>query len=352
MPKPLNQSQKTPGVSRRRAAGRWLRWFGLGLAGLPLALVSGWAVVALWLDVPLRGLRAPLAVAYGLGMVAVWFFLRHRVWATGLTVGGFVLVLTGWLLLSPSKERDWQPDVAVLPWAEISGNRATIHNVRNCEYRTETDFDVRHADRTFDLDQLQSVDLFLVDWGAPLIAHTMVSFSFQGTDPVCFSIEVRKEKGESYSALKGFFRQFELAYIIADERDVVQLRTNYRQGEEVYLYRVRMAPEQARTLFLTYLRRANELKARPEWYNALTSNCSTGIHLDPDEARGFKRRWDWRNLANGRSDKMLYEAGALAGQLPFPELKKSCHINPRGRAADHAADYSRQIRAGLPGQEP
>ena len=351
MSKPLTQSQKSPDVSCRPVGRRWLRWLALGLAWLILALVSGWAVMALWFDVPVVGLRAPLAVIYGLGVIAAWIFTR-RILAMSLTVGGFALVLGWWLTLAPSSDRDWQPDLVVLPWAEISGNRVTIHNVRNCEYRTETDFDVRHDDRTFDLDQLQSVDLFLVHWGSPLIAHTMVSFSFKGVDPVCFSIEVRKEKGEGYSALKGFFRQFELTYIIADERDVVRLRTNYRQGEDVSLYRVRMTPERARSLFLEYLRRANELKARAEWYNALTSNCTTGIRLNVDTARGFKGRWDWRILANGHSDEMLYEQGALAGNLPFAELKKSCYINPRGRAADHAADYSRQIRAGLPGQTP
>ena len=356
MSKPLTSSQKisgpAPARSPRRAGGRWWRWLGLGLAWLVLALVSVWAVAALWFDVPVPILRAPLAVAYGLGVVAVWIFARRRLVAMSLTAGGFVLVLVWWFTLAPSNDRDWQPDLAVLPWAEVSGNRVLIHHVRHCEYRTELDFDVRHADRTFDLDQLQTVDMFLVHWGAPLIAHMMVSFTFQDADPVCFSIEVRKEKGEGYSALKAFFRQFELTYVIADERDLVRLRTNYRQGEDVTLYRVRMTPEKARRLFLQYLRRANELKARAEWYNVLTSNCSTGIHLDADAAPRFQNRWDWRILANGRSDQMLYESGVLAGDLPFAELKQKCSINARGRAADHAADYSKQIRAGLPGQGP
>ena len=170
--------------------------------------------------------------------------------------------------MQPSNNRDWQPDVAVLPYADITGNQVTIHNIRNCDYRTETDFDVHHYDRTFDLDALRTVDLYLVTWGSPHIAHTMVSFGFTNGDYVCFSIETRKEKGEDYSAVKGLFRQFELTYIVADERDLVRLRTNYRQGEEACLYRLQVTPEQGRKLFLDYLRRANELHEHAEWYNA------------------------------------------------------------------------------------
>ena len=331
------------GVTWPRRGFVWLRrlaWCGLG----PTAI---WAVAALYFDVRVAWLRVPLAALYGLGLLALWVWAR-RPWRLIVTAAAFGLVLAWWLALRPSNDRDWLPDLAVLPWAEISGNRATVHNIRNCEYRTETDFDVRHYDRTFDLDKLQTVDLFVVHWGSPLIAHTMVSFGFEGGDPVCFSIEVRKEKGEGYSAVKGFFRQFELTYVIADERDLVKLRTNYRQGEDVHLYRVRMTPERARALFLEYLRRANELKARPEWYNALTSNCTTGIRLNAENARGFKSRWDWRILANGLSDEMLHEAGGFAADLPFAELKKSCHINARGQTAAGAMDYPTQIRAGLP----
>ena len=223
-------------------------------------LLTLWAVAALYFDARVSWLRLPLAAIYGLGMLAVLTWVRPRRLAAGICAGGFVLVLAWWLSLKPSNERDWQPDVAVLPYADIAGNQVTIHNIRNCDYRTETDFDVRYYDKTFNLDDLRTVDLFLVTWGSPHIAHTMVSFGFLNGDYVCFSIETRKEKGEAYSAVKGLFRQFELTYIIADERDLVRLRTNYRQGEEACLYRVRMTPEQGRTLFLDYLRRANALR--------------------------------------------------------------------------------------------
>jgi hypothetical protein len=178
----------------------------------------------------------------------------------------------------------------------------------------------------------------------------MVSFGFDGGDYVCMSIETRKVKGQSYSAVKGFFRQFELTYIISDERDLVRLRTNYRQGEEVYLYRARMTPGQCRTLFLDYLRRANELHERAEWYNALTDNCTIAIRTQRDAAD--RAPWNWRMLLNGHLDELLYERGLIATNLPFAELKQRCHINAKARLADQSPDFSRLIRQGVPGPNP
>jgi len=265
-------------------------------------------------------------------------------------VGGAVLVLGWWLTLRPSNERSWQPDVTVLAYVDIHGNNVTVHNIRNCDYRTETDFDVRHYDKTFDLDRLRTVDLFMVYWGSPHMAHTMVSFGFDGDEYLCFSIETRKEKGESYSAVKGFFRQFELIYVAADERDVVRLRTNYRQGEETYLFRLSGTPGQARKLFLDYVRRMNSLRQRPEWYNAVTDNCTTGIRVQ--RATKDRAPWDWRILVNGHGDELLYERGVIATNLPLAELKQRAHINARARLADKEADFSRRIRQGAPGIAP
>jgi len=328
-----------------------LRCVAVALMWVFLGLVTLWAAAALYFDVRVAWLRLPLAAIYGLGMLVVWIRVR-RPWKAVVTVAGFGVVLTWWFSLQPSNSRDWQPDVAVLPYADITGNQVTIHNIRNCDYRTETDFDVHHYDKTFNLDQLRSVDLYLVTWGSPHIAHTMVSFGFTNGDYVCFSIETRKEKGEDYSAVKGLFRQFELTYIIADERDVVRLRTNYRQGEEARLYRLQMKPEPGRRLFLDYLRRANELRDHAEWYNALTDNCTTAIRTQ--RAAADRAPWDWRMLLNGHLDELLYERGTIVTHLPFAELNKISNINARAKAAGAAADFSQQIRNGLPGfsEEP
>jgi hypothetical protein len=325
---------------------QFLRYFMVALLWCVLGLATLWATAALYYDVRIPRLRLPLAAGYVLGMVAVRIWIRNP-WKAAITAAGFIAVLVWWFSLQPSNNRDWQPDVAVLPYADITGNQVVIHNIRNCDYHTETNYDTRHYDKTFDLDQLRTVDLYLVTWGSPHIAHTMVSFGFAGGDYVCFSIETRKEKGENYSAVKGMFRQFELAYIIADERDLVRLRTNYRQGEEVCLYRLQVTPEQGRKLFLDYLRRANELHEQAEWYNALTENCTTAIRTQRDVAD--RAPWDWRMLLNGHLDELLYERGLIATNLPFAELKKLSNINARAKAADQAADFSQQIRQGLPG---
>jgi len=328
-----------------------LRFLAVIFIWLVLGLATLWSAVALYFDAGISWLRFPLAAAYGLGMLAVWVFVR-RPWKALVTGVSFMAVLAWWFSLQPSNNRDWLPDVAVLPYADIAGNQVTVHNIRNCDYRTETDFTVQHLDKTFDLDQLRTVDLYLVTWGSPDIAHTMVSFGFTNGGYVCFSIETRKQKGQDYSAVKGLFRQFELTYIIADERDLVRLRTNYRQGEEVRLYRLQVTPEQGRKLFLDYLRRANELHERAEWYNALTDNCTTSIRTQ--RAAADRAPWDWRMLINGHLDELLYERGTFATNLPFAELKKFSNINARAKAADQAEDFSQQIRKGLPGfnEEP
>jgi len=326
-----------------------VRLLGRAALGCLLLLATVWAAAALYFDVRLPWLRLLLAAVYALAVLAVWILIKRRWLAAGLTAGGFALVLAWWVTLKPSNERDWQPDVAVLPYADINGNQVMLHNIRNCDYRTETDFDVQHYDKTFDLDALRTVDLYMVYWGSPHMAHTMVSFGFDGGDYLCFSIETRKEKGESYSAVKGLFRQFELVYLAADERDLVRLRTNYRQGEEVYLFRLTGSAEKARAFFLDYLRRLNRLRQRPEWYSALTQNCTTSIRLQRAEAD--RTPWDWRMLLNGHGDELLYKRGIIATNLPLAELKNQCHINVRARAADQDADFSRLIRRGVPGTD-
>ncbi|HXJ57431.1 MAG TPA: DUF4105 domain-containing protein [Verrucomicrobiae bacterium] len=315
--------------------------------GLVLVLPTLWATAALYFDVRVAWLRTPLAVMYLAGLLAVWILVKNRRVAIAVTIGGFVLVVAWWLRLQPSNNRDWQPDVAVLPYADIDGNKIVLHNIRDCEYRAETDFEVRHYDKTLDLERLRTVDLYMVYWGSPHMAHTMVSFGFEGGDYICFSIETRKEKGEGYSAIRGLFRQFELIYVLADERDVVRLRTNYRKGEDVYLFRLLGAPAKARTFLLDYVRRMNSLHEHPEWYSALTDNCTTAIRVQ--RAQADRAPWDWRMLVNGHGDTLLFERGSIVTNMPLAEVKERGHINGRAREAGHTPDFSRLIRQGVPG---
>jgi hypothetical protein len=321
----------------------------LALSALAFVLLLGtlWGMAALYFDVRVSWLRTPLALAYGLAVLGVWVLAKGPRKKLGWTAVGFALVLTWWFTLQPSNNRDWQPDVAVLAYADIEGDKVLVHNIRNCDYRTETDYDVRHYDKAFDLGRIRTAELYMVYWGSPNIAHTMVSFGFEGGDYLCFSIEARKEKGEGYSAVKGLFRQFELVYIVADERDLIRLRTDYRQGEEVYLFRLNGSRTQVRELFLDYMRRMNSLRERPEWYSALTHNCTTSIRTQ--RAASDRAPWDWRMLVNGHGDELLYERGMIATNLPLAELKERSHLNARARAAGNDPSFSHLIRQGLPG---
>lgn len=328
---------------------RWFTGFGNVFIRCGLLVMAGWIVLAtLFSNLPLF-LRPWIAGVLAIGSLValVGRYSNQRTRMGFLAVFSVVLVM--WLLMPPSNRRNWQADVAVLPWADIQGTRVTIHNIRNCDYRSETDYSVRHYDRTFDLTGLKNVDLALVYWGSPYIAHTMLSFGFEGGGRVCFSAETRKEIGESYSSIRGFFRQYELTYVIADERDLIRLRTNYR-GEQVYLYRLNESPELVRQVFLEYLQAVNSLKDHPEWYNALTNNCMTSFRINaapynPDA------RLDWRLIVNGFIDEMLYERKALDTRLPFAELKKRSLVNERAQGLDKSPDFSQLIRVGLPGME-
>ena len=329
----------------RARALAWMRCVLSIVAWIALALATAWSVAAMLLDVRVVWLRWPLALAY-LAALAVAFTRLRPMWrAQAAALAGFLLVLAWWLSLAPSNQRDWQPDVAVLPYAEADGERITIHGIRNCEYRSETDFDVRRYDKTFDLARLETVDLFLVYWGSPMIAHTMLSFGFGHDGYVCISIETRKEQREQYSALRGFFRQYELTYVVADERDLVRLRTNLR-NEDVYLYRLKCTPGDARGLFLEYLSKIDALEREPEWYNAFTSNCTSNIrgHTRP---YAQESHWDWRLIVNGHLDELLYERGKLDTMLPFAKAREQAYVNPLAREADTAADFSQRIRANL-----
>ncbi len=316
---------------------------------------GAWAFGALWFDSPVAASSHAVAFTY-LGVVLVLLFLvaRGSRWAT-LGVVGVValtaLVTLWWFLLQPGNDRDWQTDVAREPWADVNGDLVTLHNVRNFDYRSDNksgENNPRWETRIVRLSQLTGIDAFLNFWGISWMAHPILSFQFKDAPPIAISIETRKEKGEDYSALGGLYRQFELVYVVADERDVIRVRSNYREGEEVYLYRTTMPQEEVRERFLEYIRSMNELYAHPRWYNAITANCTTAIRSQRSIAA--RSPWDLRILKNGHIDEMFYERGLLTTKgLPFDELKQRALINPAARKADQDPNFSRIIRAGRPG---
>jgi Domain of unknown function (DUF4105) len=318
------------------------------LVAVPVLLVTAWWSLALYFAAPGPSwLQITLASVFlaGTVIILVWlrpFRLSLVIWAVALGV-----ILFWWSTLQPTNDADWQPDVTRLPWGEVDGDRLTIHNLRNADYRTEEDYTVRYEDRSYDLSKLRGLDLFMIYWGSPLIAHTIMSWQFDSGPPLAISIETRKKVGQEYSAVEGFFKQYELIYVVADERDVIRLRANYR-GEEVYLYRLKTPIPQARALLLDYVQSMNELRNHPQFYNALTDNCTTAIrrhvnHVDPGAPH-----FDWRLIVNGYGDELMYERGNVDTRLSFAELRARSRVNTKAKAADQDPAFSIRIREGVP----
>lgn len=331
------------GFGKRGGGSRWqtVLWC---VAAVVVTLALLWACAALYFSAPTPYLSALFGIVF---VPLVWTTRR----GVTLLVGAAAALLVGlwWWQLAPANEAPWQTDVATLPQVEFDadGDRFTVRNIRDFIYTSEFVYTPRYREEHYTLSQLRSVDLFLIYWGSPWIAHTIVSFGFDDGRQLAVSIETRKRVGQEYSAVRGFFRQFTLTYVVATERDVIKLRTDYR-NEDVYLYRLKASPQFARDAFRQYAAHINRLYDAPEWYNALTENCTTSIRNDiyayiPNKA------FDWRLLLNGHIDEMLYERGTIDHSLPFAELKAHSYINPAAHALPADADYSMGIRAALPG---
>jgi hypothetical protein len=315
------------------------------VVGLIVAGMTAWSAGALYYGT--RGgsrTGAILAITFVLATVLAFVLLpRRRRTLVGFLVA-FGAVVVWWLSLPASNDRDWLPEVSVTPWASRAGDLVTIHGVRNFDYRTETDFTPRWEDRTYDLRALDSGDLIAVYWAGKAIAHIMLSFGFGGRDYLAVSIETRKARGQSYSTIAGFFKQYELVYVVADERDVIRVRTTYRQPQEdVYVYRLQVPSENIRRVFLDYVRTMNDMRERPRFYNTLTTNCTTTAlvhsHVNPDSAP-----LSWKILLSGYVPQYAYELGKLDRALPFAELERRVRVNARAHAADRDPAFSQRIR--------
>jgi hypothetical protein len=325
-------------------------------AGFVAILLTTWAIAALYFDFPYPNLKIASAIIYAIALIVACVLVRQNGLRLTICFAGFALVLIWWLTLRPANQGPWQPDESETAWAEINGDNVSIHNYRDCRYRTESQYTCEWLTKTVKLSDLRGIDISLIHWGLPKIAHLIVSFHFvdasQKDDYVAVSVEMRKRADQSYSAIRGFFRQFTLIYIFADERDLIRLRSNFRQGEEVDLYRTTTSPDYARQLFLQYLLRANQLHEKAEWYNAVTRNCTTDVFAMMRSIGPLPSgisRFDPRVLFSGEADEMLYEHGLLAGSLPFAELRAQSRINPTARASGNSPDFSQVIRAGRAG---
>ena len=322
---------------------------GILLLSLVLAIMTAWGILAIYYsDITSEALRVCLAGLFGAGTLCGFIFLPKRLRTLVWFLVLFAAIIVWWSSIKPSHDRDWQEDVSVLPSATMEGDFVTIHNIRNFTYRTATDFAPGYYDKTFDLKQLDSFDLIAVYWMGDAIAHIMLSFGFGGTDYVTFSIENRKEKNEAFSMVKGFFKQYELFYVVGDERDLIRLRTSVRDPQEdVYIYRIRTTPERRKLLFLEYMKKINALKQTPEFYNSLTTNCTTNI-ISHVQAFGGDVRYNWKILLSGYTPQYVYELGKLDTSMPFAELRRHSHVNKQAHAAGSGPDFSLKIRESLP----
>jgi hypothetical protein len=319
------------------------------IAAAVVVCTSVWAAGAIYYaPIPGAPLRIALAALWILSTILSFALLRRRGRVLIAYLVAFAVLVIVWFQIPASNQREWLPEVALTPHATIAGDIVTIHNVRNFAYRTETDFEPVWETRTYDLRQLDSGDLIAVYWAGKAIAHIMVSFGFAGKDYIAVSIETRKEKGEAYSTLAGFFRQYELYYVVADERDVVRVRTTYRKPQEdVYIYRIQGPTENLRRVFLDYIKSINELRTRPEFYNTLLTNCTTSIWLHTRMNRESPPL-SWKILLSGYLPDYLYELGRLDSSMPFAKLERRSLVNAPAHAADKDPAFSRRIREGLP----
>jgi Domain of unknown function (DUF4105) len=331
----------------RRGSQAHRSWAGtlavvLGYALLAAAAV--WGAMALHFDGPdPRWLREGMAVGFLLLMaLAAWAMPPPSGGIACSLLLGAVLV---WLLhIAPSNDRDWEPEYARLASVTREGDRFTVRNIRDFAYRSETDFTPAYYDATYDLDALVSADLVSSYWAGDAIAHVFVSFGFRDGRHLAISVETRRERGETYSTLAGFFRHYELIYVVADERDLIGLRTDIRR-ERVYLYRLQISPDVVRRLFLSYVERITALATRPEFYNTLTNNCTTSI-LGRANAVSPAIAYNWRILASGHAAEYAYKLRLLDTGLPFAELRQRSRVQ-RPAHAEIGPGFSAEVRLAL-----
>jgi hypothetical protein len=323
------------------------------LATLIVAVAATWGAFALWYQLPSGHAPKTLAVALWVALsFTVLVAMRRRRIAQGLLgfSAALAILLIWWHQLPPSNDYIWADDVAQMTSGSVDGERVTLHNVRNFDWRSDSDYTQRWETRRYDLDKLKSVDMIMSYWSGPAIAHMLVSFGFDNADYVAFSVEIRRRKGEDFSEIGGFFKEFELSVIAADERDVIRVRTNVR-GEDDYLYRIRMPMAAMRSLFLAYIDEANSLVRTPRFYNTVTANCATLVYHMMKRIVGYLP-WNYSLLLTGYLPEYVYRIGGLSSNYSFEELRARGRITERAKAADRSESFSTDIRRGIPNVEP
>jgi hypothetical protein len=322
------------------------------LLTLIVGVAATWGAFALWYQLPsdhaLRFVGATVWAAFGLTvLVSLWGRrIARGFWAF---FAAFATLLVWWHFLPPSNDHIWADDVAQLTSGVVVGSQVTLHNVRNFDWRSDSDYTQHWETRHYDLDKLRSVDMIMSYWSGPAIAHMLVSFGFEDADYVVFSVEIRPRKGESFSEIGGFFKEYGLSIVAADERDVIRVRTNVR-GEDDYLYRIQMPVSAMRSLFLAYIDQANRLVHAPRFYNTVTANCTTLVYHMMKRIVSYLPL-NYSLLLTGYLPEYVYRIGGLDSHYSFEELRTRGRITERAKAADRSESFSTDIRRGIPNVE-
>jgi hypothetical protein len=321
----------------------------IGAIGLVIIITSTWAALALWYRLPLpevgRAIAAGVFIVLGtLAVTALFSRLRFKAILAFAVV--FSLVIIWWSTIKPEANAAWAPDVARQVTGRLEGDILTLTDVRDFQWRSNTDFTERWTTRTYDVSTVKTVDLFMSYWAGPKIAHVIFSFGFEGGEQLAWSIEVRHKAGGAFSPLADLFKNDPLVVLAADERDVVGVRSNVR-GEDVQIYRLRASPEQARNLLLEYVAEANALARTPQFYNSITTNCTTTV-AKLMRVAGDTVPFDWRLIVNGYLPDYAYDRGAIDTSMPLVRLREIAKIDERTRADGLSPDFSRAIRVGVP----
>ena len=332
---------------------RFVRIAARVLITLIVGVAATWGVLALWYQLPsdhgLKTLGVTLWVVLGLTVLAA---LWSRRIAQGLWVfaAAFAILLLWWHHLPPSNDHIWADDVAQMTSGVVDGQDVTLNNVRNFDWRSNSEYTQRWETRGYDLDKLTSVDMIMSYWDGGAIAHMLISFGFDDGQHIAFSVEVRRRKNATYSELGGFFKRDGLSIIAADERDVIRVRTNIR-GEDDYLYRIRMPLPAMRSLFLGYVEQADRLLDTPRFYNTLTVNCTMLVYHMMKRIVGYLP-WSYRLLFTGYLPAYVYSVGGLDQRFTLEELRAMGRITDRARQADRSDTFSADIRKGIPAIDP
>ena len=313
--------------------------------------ISAWSVLALSFRLPapeaLRAIVATLFVILGLATIVALFMRRSRGFtALAIFAIAFIGLLAWWSTIKPPLGGDWAPDVARQTTGTVTGDILTLSDVRDFDWRTDSDFTEKWSKRSYDLSKLKTLDLFLAYWAGPEMAHVIMSFGFEDGDHIAWSVEVRRGRKSEFSPIADAFKSHTLVYLATTERDSVRLRTNVR-GEDVRLYRLATPPEQGRALLIEYASQATALAAQPKFYNSITANCATVV-FKIVRAAGSTLPFDWRLVVNGFLPGYLYDHRAVVTTMPLSELMERARISEKARAADRSPDFSQAIRVGVP----